>query len=172
MSTSKRWCPVSGPSGVIYTPDRTDSFRGHEPEKPDRNRTNSGQKPDSEKDAILPSPLRCIRLKCLDCCLGSFHEVDLCGAGRHCLLHPYRKGRRPEGMESFSPLRVVRKYCLQCGEENSYSDVEACPMKDCPLFPYRLGSHPGRKLHPLTEEEKQELRERLARIREGKNALQ
>ena len=40
------------------------------------------------------SPLKIIRLKCLDCCCGSAHEVALCTAAK-CPLHAYRFGKRP-----------------------------------------------------------------------------
>lgn len=170
MSTFDDRCPVSGPSGVIYTPDRTGQLpgtrTGQTGQKPDKKRTQTGQLQGSRP---LPSPLRSIRLKCLDCCLGSAQEVNLCPAGIYCSLHPYRRGR-PTGMKEIHPLRIIREYCLQCGEENSRSSVESCPVKDCPLYPYRLGKHPGRKSQPLTLEKKAILRERLARARGGKNA--
>lgn len=35
-----------------------------------------------------------IRLKCLDCCCGSAHEVKLCPA-ENCPLHPFRFGSDP-----------------------------------------------------------------------------
>ena len=114
----------------------------------------------------LPSPLRSIRLKCLDCS-GSIREVELCPAHSYCILFPYRKGHRPEGNASFRPLRTIREYCLQCGEENSSASVDACPVKTCPLYPYRKGTHPGRKGRVLTEEEKAELVEKLAAGRRG-----
>ena len=40
------------------------------------------------------SPLKAIRLKCLDCCCGSSNEVKLCPA-RGCPLHPFREGINP-----------------------------------------------------------------------------
>jgi len=40
------------------------------------------------------SPLQAIRAKCLDCCVGSAHEVAVCGC-RDCSLFEYRFGRRP-----------------------------------------------------------------------------
>jgi hypothetical protein len=113
-----------------------------------------------------PSPLRSIRLKCLDCS-GLSQEVTLCPAGNHCTLHPYRTGHRPEGISSYRPLKTIREYCLQCGEENSSQGVEACPIHGCPLYPYRNGSHPGRKGRILTEQEKAVIAERLAAGRKG-----
>jgi len=40
------------------------------------------------------TPVKAIRLKCLDCCCGSAHEVKLCVATQ-CPLYPYRFGKNP-----------------------------------------------------------------------------
>lgn len=40
------------------------------------------------------TPIRAIRLKCLDCTCHQVKEVRLCPI-RDCALHPYRMGRRP-----------------------------------------------------------------------------
>ena len=40
------------------------------------------------------SPLKAIRLKCLDCSGGSSNEVKLCPADK-CPLHPFREGANP-----------------------------------------------------------------------------
>ena len=40
------------------------------------------------------TPLRAIRLKCLDCCAGQRKEVRLCPA-KDCPLWPFRMGRNP-----------------------------------------------------------------------------
>lgn len=40
------------------------------------------------------SPLKAIRLKCLDCSGGSFNEVKLCPVEK-CPLYPFREGRNP-----------------------------------------------------------------------------
>lgn len=40
------------------------------------------------------SPLKAIRLKCLDCCCGSSHEVKLCLVSK-CPLFPFREGHNP-----------------------------------------------------------------------------
>lgn len=41
------------------------------------------------------TPLRAIRLKCLNCCMGSFAEVRLCTIP-DCSLYPYRLGHNPK----------------------------------------------------------------------------
>ncbi len=40
------------------------------------------------------TPLKAIRLKCLDCCCGSAHEVKLCTAEK-CPLYLFRLGKNP-----------------------------------------------------------------------------
>lgn len=42
----------------------------------------------------MPTPLRSIRLKCLDCCCYSALEVRLCPC-TDCALHVYRFGKNP-----------------------------------------------------------------------------
>ena len=41
------------------------------------------------------TPLKAIRLKCLDCCFGQTNEVRLCPA-EDCSLWPYRMGHNPK----------------------------------------------------------------------------
>ncbi len=40
------------------------------------------------------NPVKVIRVKCLDCCNGSYTEVDNCTVKR-CPLHPFRFGKNP-----------------------------------------------------------------------------
>lgn len=40
------------------------------------------------------SPMKAIRLKCLDCCGGSSKEVKTCGA-KDCPLYAFRLGKNP-----------------------------------------------------------------------------
>jgi hypothetical protein len=40
------------------------------------------------------SPMKAIRMKCLDCSVGSTTEVRLCPV-KDCALYPYRFGKRP-----------------------------------------------------------------------------
>ena len=40
------------------------------------------------------TPLKAIRLKCLDCCCGQAIEVKLCPS-ENCPLYPYRMGHNP-----------------------------------------------------------------------------
>lgn len=41
------------------------------------------------------TPIKAIRAKCLDCCLGQIAEVRLC-ASKTCPLWGYRMGHRPK----------------------------------------------------------------------------
>lgn len=41
------------------------------------------------------TPMKAIRLKCLDCCNGQASEVKVCGA-TECPIYPFRMGRRPD----------------------------------------------------------------------------
>ena len=40
------------------------------------------------------TPIKAIRVKCLDCCCGSAKEVELCPIP-NCSLYPYRFGKNP-----------------------------------------------------------------------------
>lgn len=41
------------------------------------------------------TPIKAIRAKCLDCCLGQANEVKLCPV-TDCSLYPYRLGHNPK----------------------------------------------------------------------------
>lgn len=43
---------------------------------------------------MITSPAKAIRAKCLDCCNGSSHEVNLCPS-LNCPLYPFRFGKNP-----------------------------------------------------------------------------
>ncbi|MDM8330471.1 hypothetical protein QUW42_09280 [Desulfovibrio piger] len=63
-----------------------------------------------------------------------------------------------------TPLRAIRAKCLDCSA-GSLKEVRECVMLDCPLYPYRMGKSPNRKPRILTDEEREELRQRMARMR-------
>ncbi len=88
------------------------------------------------------TPLRAIRRKCLDCCVGSSLEVKFCEA-QECSLYAWRSGKTPKERNK-SSLKTIREKCLHdCGEPNSFSDVRDCPIKECPLYLFRLGKNPN-----------------------------
>ncbi len=43
---------------------------------------------------MATTPMKAIRLKCLDCCCGQHLEIRLCET-TECALHPFRFGKRP-----------------------------------------------------------------------------
>lgn len=47
------------------------------------------------------SPIKAIRLKCLDCCCGQRVEVNLCPC-ENCPLWPFRFGKNPYSNKTFS----------------------------------------------------------------------
>lgn len=48
------------------------------------------------------TPMKAIRLKCLDCCAGQVAEVRCCELEK-CPLFPYRFGKRPKGYTDTTP---------------------------------------------------------------------
>ena len=62
-----------------------------------------------------------------------------------------------------SPVKAIREFCLECCG-GSASDVKSCTSARCPLKPFRLGKNPYIK-RTMTEEQKQQARERLAKYR-------
>ena len=90
------------------------------------------------------TPLKAIRLKCLDCCLDQAHEVRLCPT-RECPVDPYRFGRRPRARTGYlmSTLKAIRARCLDCSG-GSTKDARDCTFTGCSLRPYRMGRNPNR----------------------------
>ena len=54
------------------------------------------------------TPMKAIRAKCLDCCLGQVKEVRLCSI-ETCALYEYRNGHRPKGEEITAENDLVEK---------------------------------------------------------------
>ena len=70
-----------------------------------------------------------------------------------------------EDQKILAPLRAIRAKCVDCSA-GSMKEVRECVMLDCPLYPYRLGKSPNRKPRILTDEEREALRQRMAKMRE------
>lgn len=70
-----------------------------------------------------------------------------------------------EDQKILTPLRSIRAKCIDCSA-GSMKEVRECVMLDCPLYPYRLGKSPNRKPRILTDEEREALRQRMAKMRE------
>lgn len=65
-----------------------------------------------------------------------------------------------------SPGKAIREKCLDCcGNAN---EVKLCPVTDCALYPFRFGKNPYRTKREYSEEQKQQMRERLQKARENK----
>lgn len=56
----------------------------------------------------VPTPIKAIRTKCVECCAGSRHEVGRCHI-EDCSLWPYRKGRRPTSEMAKAHVAAVSK---------------------------------------------------------------
>lgn len=46
------------------------------------------------KKEKVPTPLKAIRAKCIDCCCGDRQEIKYCTVEK-CALYPYRMGKNP-----------------------------------------------------------------------------
>lgn len=66
-----------------------------------------------------------------------------------------------------NPVKAIRQKCLDCSGW-SYTEVEQCPLTECALYPFRFGKNPFRTkvVRNMTEEQKEELRQRLKAARE------
>ena len=60
----------------------------------------------------------------------------------------------------FTPIKAIRAKCLDCCCGNS-SEVKLCSIEHCALWPYQTGHDPYRARREYTDEEREELRERL-----------
>ena len=98
----------------------------------------------------VPSPIKAIRAKCLDCVGGSSPEVKSCKMPG-CTLHPYRFGRKPTASADeappqlwpLTPLKAIRAKCLDCCCAQP-EEVRLCPAEGCPVHPFRAGKNPNR----------------------------
>lgn len=72
-----------------------------------------------------------------------------------------------ETKEIKSPVKAIRRYCLDCCLESS-NEVKLCPAEKCPLHPFRFGKNPYRTAREYTDEQREAMRERLAKARESK----
>ena len=61
-----------------------------------------------------------------------------------------------------TPTKAIRLKCLECSAWAA-SEVKDCNIRDCALYPFRLGKT-GNTLN-LSDEQRQSLRDRLAKAR-------
>jgi hypothetical protein len=124
-----------------------------------------------------PTPLKAVRLACLECCGGSALEVRECVA-TNCPLWTFRFGRRPSAenkaavagkpvyplekrLAGASGLKAIRRKCLDCGGGGDVA-VRTCTFSACPLFEFRTGRNPN---IVRTAERKEADAKRLALVR-------
>lgn len=76
---------------------------------------------------MLPTtPMKAIRLKCLDCCVGNANEVRLCSISS-CPLYAYRFGHRPpKGIQEYPEDDVDNETTSYdgVGEDTEGTDVK------------------------------------------------
>lgn len=67
---------------------------------------------------------KAIRLKCLDCCCGSAHEVKLCTCDS-CPLFPYRFGRNPKDEQELKAMEKIESdYLNNKSESQKQADMK------------------------------------------------
>lgn len=131
----------------------------------------------SDKGKAL-TPLRAIRLKCLDCCGASALEVKLCTLSR-CALSPYRMGKTPdnrgkehialgfygEDIKKTVPLtafQAIKEKCKDCsGPDWRAGECSRDECSWCPLLHFRKQREAKRRA--MTPEQRTALAARLRR---------
>lgn len=63
-----------------------------------------------------------------------------------------------------NPVKAIRLKCLDCCAGSS-QEVDKCTAKKCPIYPFRYGKNPFRTKREMSEEQKERLKEQLARGR-------
>ena len=67
-----------------------------------------------------------------------------------------------------TPMKAIQVFCFECCG-GMKQDIKECTAKDCALYPYRMGKNPYRKSREYSDEEKEQLKERVKKAREMKN---
>lgn len=75
-------------------------------------------------------------------------------------------------MKEITPMKAIRQKCLDCSC-GSNEEVKNCFAKKCPLYQFRFGykldENGNRRKRNLTDEQRQEMAERLKKVRDNKN---
>lgn len=110
------------------------------------------------------APRKAVKEFCLQCCNGSWNEVDLC-CSKSCVLWQHRKGKSVDncGNALKYNAKLIKEYCLSCAE--NYAEIVECKCVNCAFWPFRLGQSPWRS-RVMSEERKKEAAERLKKYRE------
>ena len=66
-----------------------------------------------------------------------------------------------------NPVKVIRLKCRDC-TNNQISEIDNCTATRCPLHPFRFGKNPYRTTRSLTDEQRQEMANRLSKARDAK----
>jgi hypothetical protein len=88
----------------------------------------------------VATPIKAIRLTCLDCSGGSRLGVRQCPLV-DCPLHEYRFGKRPASSRR-TPLKAIRAYVRDFLCLGSALEAREWPTLVHPLWLYRLGRRP------------------------------
>ena len=113
------------------------------------------------------SPLKVIRLRCLNCVGFEPSRVRSCDF-TWCALHPYRFGRGPKTWPAtsgkrYSARQAIKRHCLWCCLD-SHHEVRLCPADDCPSWKWRLGT-PAEFKRTVTPEQREKMAENLKKAR-------
>ena len=78
------------------------------------------------------NPVKAIREKCLDCCCGSYLEVEKCTAER-CPIFPFRFGKNPfrQKREMTEEQRNAIRDRLSKSRKSNSDSEEDCSEEDC-----------------------------------------
>lgn len=75
-------------------------------------------------------------------------------------------------MKEITPMKAIRQKYLDCSC-GSNEEVKNCFAKKCPLYQFRFGykldENGNRRKRDLTDEQRQEMAERLKKVRDNKN---
>ena len=74
---------------------------------------------------------------------------------------------KPEGQMITNPVKAIRAFCIDCCGGSS-NEVKLCTAPKCALYPFRLGKNPYRAKRVMTDEQRAEAAERLAKARQNK----
>ena len=89
------------------------------------------------------TPLKAIRLKCLDCCFDQINEVRLCPI-TDCALYPYRMGHNPKlkGKRPGAAANLTKNALLDgASEPSSVSDGKSYGDDYAPKNPIPQGEN-------------------------------
>jgi len=70
--------------------------------------------------------------------------------------------------KKLTPIKAIRQKCLDCCADSSL-EVKLCEMTNCSLHRFRLGRNPNRT-RVMSDAEKEAFRDRMARLREIRDA--